>query len=314
MTNFPNSKAGLIRIGVFYDGHYFLQVSNYYNYVHERRSRISIRGLHDFVRKQVAIEEDEEFHRCQIIDAHYFRGRLSASEASQRGNLLYFERAFDDILMSEGVSVHYLPVRNFHGRWQEKGIDVWLALEAFEMTFYKRFDVVVILAADGDYAPLVRKLHSLGSRVMLLHWNFEYTDEEGNRFSTRTSNDLVTSCAYPIAMHEIIDDFSPKSEAIVSSLFVPKTEAKVSHKQVTNWQPSGDGAAASEDEFHQSTILSLKEGYGFIKYPPNNVFFHFSSLIDYDFNDLEIGDSVSFSLEPKEDGRMMAKEVFVVEQ
>ena len=227
---------------------------------------------------------------------------------------MYFERAFDDILMSEGVSVHYLPVRNFHGRWQEKGIDVWLALEAFEMTFYKRFDVVVILAADGDYAPLVRKLHSLGSRVMLLHWNFEYTDEEGNRFSTRTSNDLVTSCAYPIAMHEIIDDFSPKSEAIVSSLFVPKTEAKVSHKQVTNWQPSGDGAAPTEDEFHQSTILSLKEGYGFIKYPPNNVFFHFSSLIDYDFNDLEIGDSVSFSLEPKEDGRMMAKEVFVVEQ
>ena len=77
---------------------------------------------------------------------------------------------------------------------------------------------------------------------------------------------------------------------------------------------SGDGAASTEDEFHQSTILSLKEGYGFIKYPPNNVFFHFSSLIDYDFNDLEIGDSVSFSLEPKEDGRMMAKEVFVVEQ
>jgi cold shock CspA family protein len=114
-------------------------------------------------------------------------------------------------------------------------------------------------------------------------------------------------------MLEIIDDFSPKSEAIVSSLFVPKTEAKVSHKQVTNWQP-GSSESTTEDEFHQSTILSLKEGYGFIKYPPNNVFFHFSSLIDYDFNELEIGDSVSFSLEPKEDGRMMAKEVFVVEQ
>jgi cold shock CspA family protein/uncharacterized LabA/DUF88 family protein len=312
MTSYAQSKSDMVRVGIFYDGHYFLQVSNYYNYVHDRRSRISIRGLHEFIRKQVAIEEDADFHRCQIIDAHYFRGRLSASEASQRGNLLYFERAFDDILMSEGVTVHYLPVRNFNGRWQEKGIDVWLALEAFEMAFYKRFDVVIILAADGDYAPLVKKLHSLGSRVMLLHWNFEYTDEEGNRFSTRTSNDLVTSVTYPIPMHDLMDDFSAQSEGIVNSLFVPKTESKVvSTKHDANWQP--DPAEVGDEELHESIILSLKEGYGFIRFPPNNVFFHFSSVSGYDFNELQIGDKVQFTLEPKEDGRMMAKEVFVME-
>jgi cold shock CspA family protein/uncharacterized LabA/DUF88 family protein len=291
-----------------------LQVSNFYNYVHDRRSRISIRGLHDFIRKQVAIEEEADFHRCQIIDAHYFRGRLSASEASQRGNLLYFERAFDDILMSEGVTVHYLPVRNFNGRWQEKGIDVWLALEAFEMAFYKRFDVVVLLAADGDYAPLVKKLHSLGSRVMLLHWNFEYTDEEGSRFSTRTSNDLVTSVTYPIPMHELMDDFSAQSEAIVTSLFVPKSEAKTVYKPEQVWNAeTNNGAEASVDEMHESDILSLKEGYGFIRFPPNNVFFHFSSVSGHDFNDLQVGDRVQFTLEPKEDGRMMAKEVFIMD-
>ena len=44
----------LTRIGVFYDGNYFLHVSNYYNYTHERRSRISINGLHDFIRQKVA--------------------------------------------------------------------------------------------------------------------------------------------------------------------------------------------------------------------------------------------------------------------
>ncbi len=36
----------LTRIGIFYDGNFFFHVSNYYQYHHERRSRISIGGLH----------------------------------------------------------------------------------------------------------------------------------------------------------------------------------------------------------------------------------------------------------------------------
>jgi uncharacterized LabA/DUF88 family protein/cold shock CspA family protein len=311
MASYSAPSGDLIRIGVFYDGHYFLQVSNYYNYVHEQRSRISIRGLHDFIRRQVALEEETEVRRCQIVDSHYFRGRLSASEASQRGNLLYFERAFDDILMSEGVTVHYLPVRNFHGRWQEKGIDIWMALEAYEMTFHKRFDVIVLIASDGDYVPLVRKLHSLGSRVMVLSWNFDYTDEDGQKFTTRTSQDLIASVSYPVAMHDLIDERSKRNEAVIDNLFVPRPDSKVSLKHTMPWRPvDGD---EEEEELQESIILSLKEGYGFIKYPPNNVFFHFSCLVDYDFNDLEIGDKVQFTLEAKDDGRVMAKEVMVVE-
>ncbi|MEX1187886.1 MAG: cold-shock protein, partial [Bacteroidia bacterium] len=34
-----NQQNGVTRIGVFYDGNYFLHVSNYYNYFHERRRR-----------------------------------------------------------------------------------------------------------------------------------------------------------------------------------------------------------------------------------------------------------------------------------
>lgn len=311
MVNYPVPYADLIRIGVFYDGHYFLQVSNYYNYVHEKRSRISIRGLHEFIRRQVAIDEDSEHRRCQIIDAHYYRGRLSASEASQRGNLLYFERAFDDILMSEGVNVHYQPVRNFHGRWQEKEIDVWLALEAYEMSLHKRFDVVVLIVSDGTYVPLARKLHSLGSRVMVLSWNFEYTDEDGQKFQTRTSTDLLSAVTYPVAMHEIIDNPRKPQETLVENLFVPRSDNKISFKNNTQWRQGEEHV--DNDELQESIILSLKEGYGFIKYPPNNVFFHFSSLVDYDFNDLEIGDKVQFLVEIKDDGKVMAKEVMVVE-
>jgi hypothetical protein len=51
MTN--NKDLSMTRIGVFYDGNYFLHVSNFYNYFHERKSRISISGLHHFIRNNV---------------------------------------------------------------------------------------------------------------------------------------------------------------------------------------------------------------------------------------------------------------------
>ncbi len=41
-----------LRVGVFYDGNYLLHASNYYNYIHGRRNRLSINGLHSFIRNQ----------------------------------------------------------------------------------------------------------------------------------------------------------------------------------------------------------------------------------------------------------------------
>ncbi len=123
MTN--SSVQDLTRIGVFYDGNYFLHASNYYYYYHERKSRISISGLHEFIKNQVAYEEGTDVRFCHIVDAHYFRGRLNAKEAKLAGELLYNERVFEDILMSEGVITHYLPLKNNQGIRGEKGIDVW---------------------------------------------------------------------------------------------------------------------------------------------------------------------------------------------
>ena len=193
------AKESLTRIGVFYDGNYFLHVSNFYNYFHPKKSRISISGLHEFIRSKVSEEEGNDVQSCQIVDAHYFRGRLNAQEASARGHMMYYDRVFDDLLMSECVTTHYLPVRSIHGTRYEKGIDVWLALEAYEMSMYKRFDVLVLIASDGDFVPLVRKLNTLGTRVMVLSWDFEYTTEEGQRMVTRTSQELLEEVTYPVA-------------------------------------------------------------------------------------------------------------------
>jgi cold shock CspA family protein/uncharacterized LabA/DUF88 family protein len=303
-----NNNARLRRIGVFYDGNYFLHVSNYYNYVHDRKTRISIAGLHDFIRHKVAeLEGDSTSYRhCQIVDAHYFRGRLAASEASQRGNQLYFDRVFDDILMHEGVTTHYLPVRSSaQGVRYEKGIDVWLALEAFEQAFYKRFDVVVLIASDGDYVQLCRKLNTLGSSVLLLSWDFEFTDDFGNNRVTRTSQDLLNTVTYPVAMHELIDNRVSKDKYLINSLFVPKEPKSAAPRE---FAPSKENEAG----IHVSEILSMKTGYGFIKYPPNNLFFHYQNLSGVDFNELRSGDKVQFEITQNEDGEDVAINVELI--
>ncbi|RME96061.1 MAG: hypothetical protein D6772_12385, partial [Bacteroidetes bacterium] len=60
--------------------------------------------------------------------------------------------------------------------------------------------------------------------------------------------------------------------------------------------------------------LSLKNGYGFIKFPPNNLFFHYTSVVDLDFNDLLVGDLVGFVLDKNEDGQFIATNVQLLEE
>lgn len=301
-----DNQSKLARIAIFYDGNYFLHVSNYYAYHHERKSRLSIAGLHEYIRYRVSQEEGIPEHLCHIVDAHYFRGRLTAQEASAEGNRLYYDRLFDDILMMEGVTTHYLPVRSFQGYRQERGIDVWMALEAFELALYKKFSVVVLIASDSDFVPLARKLHTLGIRVMLLGWDYEYYDEENRRRSTVTSQYLIDEVAYPVAMHSIIEHGKESDPFPIGRLFVERKRFINGGSEVDT--PSV--AIPEEGELKTSTVFSLKDGYGFILFPQtNNLFFHHSFLIDTDFNDLREGDMVEFLLTRNDRGEPIAKNV-----
>lgn len=315
------SSSKLTRIGVFYDGNYFHHVNNYYAFNHPRQSRISLRGLHEFICTMVAEHEGAEVQMSQIVDAHFFRGRIPAIEAQQRGNLLYYERVFDDILMWEGVITHYLPVRGSGARREEKGIDVWMALEAFELTQLKGFDVVVLITSDGDYVPLVRKLHTLGTRVMVLSWDFEYDDQEGRHMVTRTSQELLEEATYPVAMHELIDNRTRKNEPLIMNLFVatdarkqrhPPAEPPADRTERVERQDRIPGAESSDSIPQESEVMALKTTYGFIKYTPNNLFFHEKDLIDTRFEDLREGDTVEFTLGYNKEGEHIAKNVRLI--
>ena len=221
-------KSQLTRVGIFYDGNYFWHVSTFYYLHHERKSRLSVGGLHRFLRYQIAQMESTQPELCKIVDAHYFRGRLSASEAAKAtGDVLFYERLFDDVLNAEGVTQHHLPLsRAGKGKKKEKGVDVLFALEAYERAIHQEFDVVVLIAADGDYIPLVKKLHALGTRVMVLGWDLEHEGEQKKEpTTTYTSFELLEEATYPVMMNELIDSRAYRSDPIINGLFVAKSGA-----------------------------------------------------------------------------------------
>ena len=310
-----NNVGKMTRIGVFYDGNYFFHVSNYYNFYHTRRARISIAGLHNFIRQEVSKAEATETRYCQIVDAHYFRGRLKASEADQK-DLLLRERQFDDILIREGVVAHYLPL----SQGGEKGIDVWLALEAFELAIHKRFDVSVLVAGDGDFLPLVRKLNTIGTRVLLVGWDFKFIDSNNNERETRMSQSLLDEVTYPLMMHQVIDDRSRKDDALVNGLFITHRDPKtLTPPKCENQPPLLTANSVQLSEPYEKPkdiagkVITLKEGYGFIK-PDNgleNLFFHHSDVINDYFNSLVVGNLVKYDPGNNEKGKC-AKKVEVI--
>ncbi len=221
-----STDGRLVRVAVFFDGGYFDEVSRYYKFQHPRKARLDLLGVQEFIRHAVAEREKREVGQCQIVEAHWFRGRFSTDAALQAGKL-EDERRFDEVLMRAGIVQHYLPLdEKLAGRPKEKGIDVWLALEAFDLAIHKGFDVVALLTSDSDYVPLVRKLNGIGTRVMLLAWDFqyEYTDAQGmvRKRETRTSSELIRVCTYPIMMNSVIDDRSRQGDPIIEGLFLPQ--------------------------------------------------------------------------------------------
>ena len=274
----------IIRIGIVYDGGYFHRISDHYAYDHIRKARISISGLHNFIRNRVAECERYDDGICRIVEAHYFRGRFPADLAAKSDRLLG-DRKFEDVLTREGVMQHFLLLAGSEGDdTREKGIDVWLALEAYELVSVKNCDVIVLISGDGDHVPLVRKLIALGSRVMVLAW--DVSAENGVR-QTRTSQALIDAATYSVEMSPLIDQ--RERDPLIDALFMTPTI-----ERVTASRPEiGEGIQSGK-------VINLRQidKYGFIEPDGggDNIHFHFSAIVDPD--DVaavaEIGTRVSF--------------------
>ncbi len=219
----------LVRVGVFYDGGYFSKVSTYYKYFDERGARLNLFGLHALIRSLAAGHERVEVPAVRIVEAHYFRGRFCADTAKREGKL-ECDRRFDDVLMKAGITAHYLPMDETKPVPRERDVDLAFALEALDVAWHGGIDLIALIACDGAYVHLVRKLHALGVRTLLLAWELVYEELNGGgmvRREIRPSHALKAECTYPVAMGEEIAAREAKGDPLVRDLFVrcPNTHA-----------------------------------------------------------------------------------------
>lgn len=313
-----NNKT--LKIGIFYDGNFVNHISDFYLFKHDIHSRLSLKGLQELAIKYISTKENTDSALCKIVDSRIYRARYTAKSAEEK-DILYGERVFDDACMYDGIVTHYLPVKKQRGRISENNTNVWLALDAYESSIHKNLDIVVIVSSDTDFKHLIKKLHSLGTRTLLLSWNLEW-EQDGELQVTKTSRDLTEEVTWFI---DVAQEFEKNSDEL-KNIFVQKGErdskessnainkTKLSKSKIYDTRDFDASEQAPEVEYDpsnriESEIQSLKNSYGFIISAPQNIFFHSKDLINCNYIDLQVGDAVEFQISLKPDGEPIAKQI-----
>ena len=85
-------------------------------------------------------------------------------------------------------------------------IDVWFALETYELATYRDFDFVVLITGDADHEMLARKIKALKKQVVLVTWNV--TDRDA------TSPALKEE----VTMHIDLDEISKEDPSLMEKV------------------------------------------------------------------------------------------------
>ena len=190
-----------ISIGVFIDGGYYAKIDE--GLKKNLSLQVNLSSLLAYLRRQVSAKYQVPYEDCQITENHYFRGRYRVYDANNK-HLLYSERKFEDALIENDVIFHYKHLREVKKGSEvtivEKGIDTWYALETYELTLLRKFEVVVLITGDADHEMLVKKLKALKTDVILLTWDVS------EKSSTSTSSLLREEACTHIEISKLLKE------------------------------------------------------------------------------------------------------------
>ena len=188
-------------IGLFIDGGYYAKINEALE--GNMSLNINVSRLISFIKEEIAKIGSCDVSECHITESHYFRGRYRVNDANSK-HLLYSERKFEDSLIENDVVFHYKHLREVQKGSNvtviEKGVDVWFALEAYELATIRKFDFVVLITGDADHEMLVKKLKALKIHTVLLTW--DVSDDE----STSTAKLLKDEACTHIEINKVISE------------------------------------------------------------------------------------------------------------
>jgi uncharacterized LabA/DUF88 family protein len=197
----------LCRIGTFYDGSYFTYAQNHFNHT-RGLGWLAVQAFQELIQNFVA-EHEPAFASHRVVYSAWFQGLFNGRQADDRQ--LYHSRLRDQDLMHAGIEAKYVPMSQAN---EEKGVDVWLAIEALQVALEGKIDVAALVTGDGDFVPLVRSLMKHGVRAAVFHFDYHVGPENG--FANER---LLRACNYALNVNALENDESRKGA--FQALFPP---------------------------------------------------------------------------------------------
>jgi uncharacterized LabA/DUF88 family protein len=209
-----------IRIGIFYDGYAFMLINKHYS--RSIGKVLAFAGIDSFVINRLAKELGVEERYITITERHWFMAVLPAKYSTPKQALE--EKGLRESLERNNIEPHFPNLKIRNGKRVEKGVDVDFAVTA-AMGVKEKYDIVVIITGDGDFAKLIEHLNKKAVDTVLLYWDIPASGYRKARQGT--AKELIDAVTYPIEMAPIAG--KPDKDPYEEALFCKK-EASKQHK------------------------------------------------------------------------------------
>jgi len=226
------------KICVFIDGYAFGLVSRYFKFGHQIKRGINFDGLFAYIQKQAAELIGVNEKNCAVIGRHLYKGVLAGRAATPEQAKK--DSAYSDLLKKHNITPHFRDLWTIEGCTKEKMVDPDLICDALEMAFKKEFDVLVLIACDTDFVPMVEKLNKWAVDSVLFWWDLpEYEVNGIKRKPQRTSELLIQSVKHHVEMSPIADK-RKKTELEENIFSNPRSPTKENQREQQPFQSYKD--------------------------------------------------------------------------
>ncbi|MBI2117311.1 NYN domain-containing protein [Candidatus Peregrinibacteria bacterium] len=140
------------RIAILVDG------SNMYHYLRE----LGLKGLAEFDYRAFA-----QFLASgrKVVSATYYVGKVRARGDAKSEELRQWQQRLVAHLQNMGWCVEYGHMLENNGVFQEKGVDVHIAVDLLEGAYANAYDTAVLVSSDTDLIPAVHSVRRKRKKV-----------------------------------------------------------------------------------------------------------------------------------------------------
>ena len=184
----------LCRIGVFFDGAFFIYAQNHY--YHDRGlGWLEFTPFLSLIDRFIQ-ESDQGCVNYRVVYAAWHQGLFPSDKADERH--LRTDRERHMALLAAGIEPKFLPMSQ---SGSEKGVDVALAIDALQAGLERKIDVAVLVTGDADHVPLARTLMKQGIRVAVVYFGYQSGENKG--FANER---LLKACNYTLNVNDLEAD------------------------------------------------------------------------------------------------------------